>query len=388
MSHRRLLWLDLGDNSAAANRLYEDRCNSVYLWRHTSDICGRYTLSHTYRFNPPPTLNLMYSRRKGIVWAALLQIFVISTNVKVYVSSELCPFQTVVSDVLSPQSRPNPLGELAEVYSTSKTSTTIQRPGIVAFRVPGHDVSNATAGRLLVVAEHALMATGLQLALSQRRWHVETNDAATADDLVDHARRFQPHCVLLDTQLRNGMGGGIALIEPLRQSGAHIVMLTAERRRTVLAECLEAGAVGWIRVQTPLEEVNSTLERVLSGWAIVGRTERAELLEHLRLERARSTQARATFEQLTHREALVLAALADGLSADEIARAHFVALTTVRSQIRAVLQKLGVRSQLAAVALADTHRELLPYGSSAARDRRRTARVDHSSAPALAGRSA
>ena len=49
----------------------------------------------------------------------------------------------------------------------------------------------------------------------------------------------------------------------------------------------------------------------------------------------------------------VLAALVDGMSAEEIADAHFVALTTVRTQIRAVLQKLGVRSQLADVAAAN-----------------------------------
>ncbi len=232
------------------------------------------------------------------------------------------------------------------------------------------------------------MAAGLQLALSQRGWHVETDDAATACALVDHARRFEPHCVLLDTQLRNSVGSGIALIEPLTECGGHVVMLTAERRRTVLAECLEAGAVGWIGVQAPLDEVDSTLERVVSGAAIVGRTERAELLEHLRLERSRAFRAQATFEQLTQREALVLAALADGLTAEEIARQHFVALTTVRSQIRAVLQKLGVRSQLAAVALADTHRELLPYGSSAARDRRRVTPVGGIPGPAFAVRTA
>ena len=53
------------------------------------------------------------------------------------------------------------------------------------------------------------------------------------------------------------------------------------------------------------------------------------------------------------RECEVLAALIDGLSAEEIAETQYVALTTVRSQIRAVLQKLGVRSQLAAVAQAN-----------------------------------
>ena len=232
-----------------------------------------------------------------------------------------------------------------------------------------------------MVEEHALLAKGLQLALTERRWAVETSSGSTADDVVDHARRFEPHCVLLETHLRNGVGNGVELIAPLAAMGTRVVMLTAERRRTVLAECLEAGAVGWIGVTTPLDEVDSTLSRVLSGAAIIGRTHRAELLEHLRLERSRSLRAQATFEQLTHREALVLAALTDGLSAEEIAREHFVALTTVRSQIRAVLQKLGVRSQLAAVALADTHRELLPYESSAAHDRRRSTPSDRGFGP-------
>ncbi len=273
--------------------------------------------------------------------------------------------------------------------STSQSLATIENRAADDSLLSDH-VANATSttGRLLVVEEHALMAAGLQLALTERRWEVETNCASTARDVIDHAERFAPQCILLDTHLRNGVGRGIDLIEPLSATGARVVMLTAERRRTVLAECLEAGAVGWIGMHAPLDDVDSTLGRVLSGAAILGRTERAELLEHLRLERSRAMRAQATFDQLTHREALVLAALADGLSADEIAREHFVALTTVRSQIRAVLQKLGVRSQLAAVALADTHRELLPYASSAARDRRRVTPVGRNCAPDFTVRTA
>ena len=49
----------------------------------------------------------------------------------------------------------------------------------------------------------------------------------------------------------------------------------------------------------------------------------------------------------------MLGALLDGMSAEEIAEVDFVALPTIRSQIRAILKKLGVRSQLAAVAQAN-----------------------------------
>ena len=199
--------------------------------------------------------------------------------------------------------------------------------------------------RVLVVEDQALMAMALQLALSGRCWEVETISGPTRDHVIEHAQRFQPQCVLLDIHL-GGVGSGIELIQPLMATGAQVVMLTAEMRRMVLAECIEAGAAGWIG--------------------------KGAVLDELRLERAGMQRAEATFGRLTHREALVLGALVDGLSADEIAEAHFVALTTVRSQIRAVLQKLNVRSQLAAVAVASAHRELLPHQVHAGRDRRRS----------------
>ena len=184
------------------------------------------------------------------------------------------------------------------------------------------------------------------------------------------AKRLDAQCVLLDVHLGSGASNTAELIRAIDETGASVVVLTAERRRTVLAEWLEAGAAGWISKTADLDEVDSTLTRAVNGETIVGRTERFELLEHLRVERIRMIRAKARFDELTPREALVLSALADGHSADEIAQQHYVALNTVRSQIRAVLQKLGVNSQLAAVAIADRHRSLLPSDARSDRDRR------------------
>jgi DNA-binding NarL/FixJ family response regulator len=207
--------------------------------------------------------------------------------------------------------------------------------------------------RVLIVEDHALVAIGLQLALSARDWVVEITDGPTVADVLEHARRFQPQCVLLDINLGEQVGSGIDLIAPLRATGSEVVMLTAETRRTVLAACLEQGAAGWIGKDVFLDQVVTTLTDVLEGTPLVGRTTREALADELRIERAGMRRALSPFEQLTQRERRVLAALVDGMSAEEIADAHFVALTTVRSQIRAVLQKLGVRSQLAAVAYAN-----------------------------------
>ena len=228
------------------------------------------------------------------------------------------------------------------------------------------------------------MAVGLQRALSGTRWDVETSSGPAASDVLAHAERVRPQFVLMDIRLGRDIGSGMDLIAPLADLGAQVLMLTAERRRTVLAECLEAGAIGWIAKGASLTELDWTLGRALSGGSVIGETSRASLLDELRREREMRRQTQNLFEELSQRELLVLASLVDGLSADEIAQEHFVAVTTVRSQIRSVLQKLNVRSQLAAVAIAGAHRELLPQRHLDDVDRRRHFRPTESSSVAVA----
>ena len=55
---------------------------------------------------------------------------------------------------------------------------------------------------------------------------------------------------------------------------------------------------------------------------------------------------------VTPRERDVLALIVDGRPAAEIARRAAVALPTVRAQVRSILQKLEVNSQMAAAAMA------------------------------------
>jgi len=69
----------------------------------------------------------------------------------------------------------------------------------------------------------------------------------------------------------------------------------------------------------------------------------------------------AALMQLTPKERQVLLALMRGATAREISKECYVSLPTVRSQIRGILSKLGVSSQLAAVAVA--YRSAWPVNS-------------------------
>jgi DNA-binding NarL/FixJ family response regulator len=207
--------------------------------------------------------------------------------------------------------------------------------------------------RILIVDDHPLIAMGLQLALVARGWQVETTNGPTAAAVVARACMFQPDCVVLDVHLGADVGSGVSLIGPLRQIGCSVVMLTGETDPFVLSSCLEAGALGWIGKAAGLDEVMSSIEDVVAGRTLIGCAARDALLDDLRAQRARLHRALSPFERLSPREQRVLGALIEGMSAEEIAEADFVALTTIRSQIRAILHKLGVRSQLAAVAQAN-----------------------------------
>ena len=211
----------------------------------------------------------------------------------------------------------------------------------------------AMTARVLIVEDHALVAIGLQLALSARGWDVETTDGPTAADVIDHAAASsRSACCSTSTSAK---ASAAASISSSRCAPPAPTWSCSPPRPA--APCWppasRQGAAGWVGKDAFLDEVVAALHDVLDGTPLIGCAAREAMIDELRIERAGLRRALSPFERLTARERDVLAALVDGLSAEEIAETQFVALTTVRSQIRAVLQKLGVRSQLAAVAHAN-----------------------------------
>jgi DNA-binding NarL/FixJ family response regulator len=197
------------------------------------------------------------------------------------------------------------------------------------------------------------VATGLALALQARGWTVRTVDGPGVEDVLELARDLAPDCVLLDLHLGAELGSGVDLIGPLREMGSPVVMLTAETDPYLLASCVEAGAEGWIGKDAFVDAIVAVVDDVLTGRPLLGPTTREALLDDLRVRRESLHRALSPFDRLTPRERRVLGGLVEGLSVDEIAGIHYVSVATVRSQVRAILQKLGVRSQLAAVAMVN-----------------------------------
>jgi DNA-binding NarL/FixJ family response regulator len=205
--------------------------------------------------------------------------------------------------------------------------------------------------RILIVEDHELLSQGVSLALKASGYEVTTSIETSLEGIRRLATETAPDLVLLDLQLGD-IGAGHDVIGPLSALGAAVLILTGVTDEAELGACIEAGAVGVVAKSSPFDTLLDSIAHVLSGRPDFQASDRARWLNALRNGRSTRRDELAPFSALTAREATTLALLVQGRAAEAIAAETFVSLATVRSHIRAILQKLGVNSQLAAVALA------------------------------------
>ena len=210
-----------------------------------------------------------------------------------------------------------------------------------------------TAATLLVtvVEDHELIAQSLSFALRSAGIDTVIPQLGQPGDVLDQIRGDRPDVVLLDLQLGGHIGDGEALIPALVEAGVPVIIVTSVTDRFRLAAAVEAGAVGILGKSERFEVLVDAVRRAAAGEHLVPVAQRQQMLMDLRRHRAQEWTRTSMFQRLTHREQQVLGALCEGLAVDVIAEQWCISVATVRSQVRAVLTKLNVNSQLTAVAL-------------------------------------
>ncbi len=206
--------------------------------------------------------------------------------------------------------------------------------------------------RAVIVDDHQLLAESLSMALHLEGVVCTVASLQDPEALVRQVRQDQPDLVLLDLDLGGNIGDGADLVVPFVEAGCRVLVCSAsvDPERTALA--LELGAVGLVHKSVPFERLLATAVAAARGEAVMDAAERRRLLDEARARRRARGTSLAPFERLSVRESHVLRGLAAGQSVAAISATSYVSEATVRSQVRAVLTKLGVGSQLEAVAAA------------------------------------
>jgi two-component system nitrate/nitrite response regulator NarL len=220
------------------------------------------------------------------------------------------------------------------------------------------DRTEGVLTRAVLVDDHQLLAQSLALALGFEGIDCTVADLSDRAALVREVVDGPPALVLLDLDLGEHIGDGGDLVGPFVAAGCRVLVVSGSTDVEQVCRALEAGAVGVIGKDSPFERLLGSALAVARGEQVLTCDERRALLDRARRLRSDREHALAPFERLSTREAEVLRDLAAGHSVGHIATTSFVSEATVRSQVRAILTKLGVSSQLEAVAAAHRHQWL------------------------------
>ncbi|GAB2884837.1 LuxR C-terminal-related transcriptional regulator [Nocardioides pacificus] len=216
-------------------------------------------------------------------------------------------------------------------------------------------MSRRALTRVVLVEDHQLFAESLDVAMTIEGYDVRRiappDSSAHAHSLLPAILRAQPRIVLLDLDLGRA-GSAIPLIEPLVRAGVAVVVVTGSQDKVRWGECLRHGARIVLSKTAPLNRILATVRLINEGRSVLSHSEREELLRLFHSERQDVQEIRRRLDTLTPRESEILGRLMAGNNVRDIAASSVVSEATVRTQVKSILAKLGVSSQLAAVGIA------------------------------------
>jgi DNA-binding NarL/FixJ family response regulator len=191
--------------------------------------------------------------------------------------------------------------------------------------------------------------------------------ASDGEEALALADEHRPDVVLMD--LRMPRLDGIEATRRLRERrpDVRVIALTTYADDESVLGALRAGARGYLTKDASSEDIRRAILTVAAGEAALDPSVQHHVVAALAADGARAAEPGAAEESnlpddLTPREAEVLALIAEGLSNAEIAERLYVSPTTVKSHINHLFTKAGLRDRAQAVNYAYRTGIALPPG--------------------------
>ena len=208
--------------------------------------------------------------------------------------------------------------------------------------------------RVLLADDQRVVREGLGTLLGLIDGIELVGTAADGAEAVELARRHDPDVVLMD--LRMPRVDGIEAIRRLAALGERprAIALTTYADDASVLGALRAGARGYLTKDAGAEEIRAAVEAVARGEAALDPSVQRHVVAALAGHEpaAAADAVPALPDELTPREAEVLALIAAGRTNAEIAEALVVSAATVKSHVNHIFAKTGVRDRAQAVVYA------------------------------------
>lgn len=196
--------------------------------------------------------------------------------------------------------------------------------------------------RCLIVDDHPVVRAGVRAVLEAAFDKVDIDDAESIDQVGEVTNGAAPDVVIIDPW-RAGVDVGEVVARLRDQIEAPIVVFTSDGGARLLSEALKAGVKGYVRKDSPSEDLVRAIEAAREGEFYVD----PGLSSTIVLDDGDRT--------LSARQREILQMLADGMQTDAVADRLGLSTETVRTHTKRILAKLEASTRTQAVAIGIRH---------------------------------
>jgi DNA-binding NarL/FixJ family response regulator len=196
--------------------------------------------------------------------------------------------------------------------------------------------------RVVLADDHKMMRDGLRAVLEKAGVEV-VGEAATGREAIAVAQRTNPDVVVIDIAMPEL--NGIDATRRLRAESPSIkvVALSMNSDRRYVLAMLEAGAAGYLLKNSASEELLAALNAVQRGQTYLSPVIASYVVDRA-MRSEPSASGRSPERPLSAREREVLQLIAEGKSSKEVASALQIAVPTVETHRRQIMNKLNLRT--------------------------------------------
>ncbi|MDQ7800620.1 MAG: response regulator transcription factor [Armatimonadota bacterium] len=203
--------------------------------------------------------------------------------------------------------------------------------------------------RVLIADDHELVRRGLAMLLETEAGIQVAGEARTGREAVEGVLRERPDVLLVDLKMPDLDGLGVLKAVKARAPGTRVVLLTGLEVDEAILEAVYQGADGFLFKDVPPAELCKAIRVIAAGEVYLQPAVAARLVRLLARSQEEPPARRG---ELTAREREVLRLMARGHTNQEIAELTGLAVETVRSHVKNILQKLEQPNRTRAVLFA------------------------------------
>lgn len=198
---------------------------------------------------------------------------------------------------------------------------------------------------VVIVDDHPLFREGLKSIIRSDTRYEIVGEAGNGHEAISVIGEQRPDLVLLDVALPDKTG--IELIGEIKNvsSKTIIMIISMHSKVDYIVKAFKAGATGYVVKDSAAERLLQGIDAVLRDEYFLDSSVSHKVIEKLMewpKEEARITDR--GYDRLTSREQEILALLAEGLSAREVAEKLFISPRTVENHRSSIMRKLDLHS--------------------------------------------